>query len=96
MTVKIYQYTVTKNGEERTVKIVRRYKTKKDTSNTLYNKENREILVANITSRLTFINSLPKEKQIKFIADECLPQGCSASYNTLKKFYLEVLENVTQ
>lgn len=96
MPEKIYQYTITKNGAERTVKVVRKYKTKKDTSNTLYNRENKEILMQNIASNLSEIIDLPKEKQIKFIAESCLPHGCTASYNTLKKFYLEVLENVSQ
>ena len=90
---KTYEYDSTdKNGKKVTKKVVRKYVNKKETSNTLQNKANKNIVIENITNNLEKIKKLDKNKRITYIKEHCLPENVTASYNTLNKILSSLLE----
>ena len=89
---KVYTYeTVNKKGETVTKRVVRKYTTQKDNSNSLHNKVNKELLVKNIRDNLEQIKNLPSRKQMNFIRENCLPENVTASYNSLKTILVKIL-----
>lgn len=87
---KVYTYEiVNKNGKTVTKKVTRKYTNKKDTSNTLQNKIHKEFLEKSINEKFNEIKALPSRQQIRFIKENCLPEGVTASYNTLKTIWMK-------
>ena len=90
---KVYTYEKTnKDGKVVTKRVVRKYVAKKDTSNTLQNKTNKDLLEQNIKDHFDEINQIDERKQIKFIRENCLPENVTASYNTLKNIWFKIKE----
>ena len=84
--VKTYLYEVKhKDGSVGQKTIVRKYKTNKDSSPTLQNKNNKDTLVQAINEHYDEIMDLPKHKRINYIQTKLMNEGTRASYNTLKK-----------
>lgn len=84
--VKTYLYEVKhKDGSVGQKTIVRKYKTNKDSSPTLQNKNNKDTLVQAINEHYDEIMNLPKHKRINYIQTKLMNEGTRASYNTLKK-----------
>ena len=89
---KVYTYEITnKNGKTVTKRVVRKYTNKKDTTNTLQNKANKEILEQNIRENFETIKALPERKRISHIRDNYLPENVTASYNTIRTIWQKVL-----
>ena len=87
---KEYVYEITnKNGKTLKKRVVRKYTNKKETSNTLQNRANKELVLKNIKDKIDEIMALPERKRINFIKTNCLPEGVSASYNTLKALFVK-------
>ena len=87
---KEYVYEITnKNGKTLKKRVVRKYTNKKETSNTLQNRANKELVLKNIKDKIDEIMVLPERKRINFIKINCLPEGISASYNTLKALFVK-------
>ena len=83
---KTYLYEVKhKDGTIGQKTIVRKYKTNKDSSPTLQNKNNKDTLVQAINEHYDEIMDLPKHKRINYIQTKLMNEGTRASYNTLKK-----------
>ena len=92
ITTKTYEYKHTnKNGKTVTKHVVRKYTNKKDTSNTLQNKSNKDIVTKNITDNYDKIMELPERKRMKYIRDYCIPNDISASYNTIKSIWNSII-----
>lgn len=90
---KVYTYEmISKNGKSVTKKVVRKYTNKKDTTNTLQNKSNKEFLEKSIQEKFDEIKALPERKQIRFIKENCLPENVTASYNTIKTIWRKAIE----
>ena len=90
---KVYTYeTVNKNGKTVTKRVVRKYTNKKDTSNTLQNKANKELLEKNIQEKLDEIKAVPERQRISFIRKNCLPENVSGTYNTIKTIWQKILD----
>lgn len=90
---KVYTYEIiSKNGKTVTKKVVRKYTNKKDTTNTLQNKSNKEFLEKSIQEKFDEIKALPERKQIRFIKENCLPENVTASYNTIKTIWRKAIE----
>lgn len=89
-----YTYeTTNKSGKKVTKKVVRKYTNKKDTTNTLQNKTNKEAVIKNINEHFDKIMELPEHKRISYIKDNCVPDGVTASYNTLKSLWKSLLDD---
>lgn len=89
---KIYTYESTnKNGKVVTKKVVRKYSNKKNTSNTLQNKANKDIVEKNINDNYDKIMELAERKRMTYIKENCVPKEISASYNTLKSIWNKIL-----
>ena len=86
-----YEHT-NKNGKKVTKKVVRKYTNKKDTTNTLQNKTNKDIVEKNINDNYDKIMELPERKRMKYIRDYCIPNDISASYNTIKSLWNKLTE----
>lgn len=83
---KTYLYEVKhKDGTIGQKTIVRKYKTNKDSSPTLQNKNNKDTLIQAINEHYDEIMNLPKHKRINYIQTKLMNEGTRASYNTLKK-----------
>lgn len=92
---KVYTYEVTnKDGKKVNKQVVRKYTNKKDTSNTLQNKEHKDALISAISDQLDVILELPEHKRINHIRMNCLPKNISASYNTLKSIWISMLNSM--
>lgn len=84
--VKTYLYEVKhKDGSVGQKTIIRKYKTNKDSSPTLQNKNNKDTLIQAINEHYDEIMDLPKHKRINYIQTKLMNDGTRASYNTLKK-----------
>ena len=90
----VYEHT-NKNGKKVTKKVVRKYTNKKDTTNTLQNKTNKDIVEKNINDNYDKIMELPERKRMKYIRDYCIPNDVSASYNTIKSIWSKIIESHT-
>lgn len=91
---KIYTYESTnKNGKVVTKKVVRKYSNKKNTSNTLQNKANKDIVEKNINDNYDKIMELAERKRMTYIKENCVPKEISASYNTLKSIWNKICTN---
>lgn len=94
ITTKTYEYNHTnKNGKTVTKRVVRKYTNKKDTTNTLQNKTNKDIVIKNINDNYDKIMELPERKRMKYIRDNCVPNDISASYNTIKSLWNKMTES---
>ena len=89
-----YEHT-NKNGKKVTKKVVRKYTNKKDTTNTLQNKTNKDIVEKNINDNYDKIMELPERKRMKYIRDYCIPNDISASYNTIKAIWSKIITSHT-
>lgn len=91
---KVYTYeTTNKSGKKVTKKVVRKYTNKKDTTNTLQNKTNKELVNKNINEHFDKIMELAEHKRLNYIKTNCLPDGVTASYNTLKSLWKSLLDD---
>lgn len=91
-----YTYESTnKDGKKVTKKVVRKYTNKKDTSNTLQNKSNKELVEKNIRDNYSKIMELPDRKRMSYIRDNYVPNNISASYNTIKAIWNTILAEHT-
>ena len=91
---KEYVYESTnKNGKKVTKKVVRKYTNKKDTTNTLQNKSNKDVVEKNINDNYDKIMELPERKRMKYIRDYCIPNDISASYNTIKLLWNKIIQS---
>ena len=90
---KVHTYEmISKNGKTVTKKVVRKYTNKKDTSNTLQNKSNKEFLEKSIREKFDEIKALPERQRMSFIRKNCLPENVSGSYNTIKTIWQKILD----
>ena len=88
---KTYTYESTnKNGKKVTKKVVRKYTNKKDTTNTLQNKTNKDIVEKNIRDNYNEIIALSERKRMGYIKEKCIPKDISASYNTIKALWTKI------
>ena len=88
---KTYMYEPTnKNGKKVTKKVVRKYTNKKDTTNTLQNKTNKDIVEKNIRDNYNEIIALSERKRMGYIKEKCIPKDISASYNTIKALWTKI------
>ena len=89
--VRSYTYESTnKNGKKVTKKVVRKYTNKKDTTNTLQNKTNKDIVEKNIRDNYNEIIALSERKRMGYIKEKCIPKDISASYNTIKALWTKI------
>ena len=89
---KTYTYEKTKkDGTKISKTVTRKYTNKKDTSNTLQNKNNKQIVEQNIIKNYDEIMKLDERKRMKYITDKCLPENVTASYNTLRRMLTEII-----
>ena len=93
---KVYTYKITKkDGKITTKRVVRKYTNKKDTSNSLQNKENKTLLEQNIKENFETIKAIPERKRISHIRDNYLPENVTASYNTIRAIWERILKGET-
>ena len=89
-----YTYeTTNKSGKKVTKKVVRKYTNKKDTTNTLQNKTNKEAVIKNINEHFDKIMELAEHKRISYIKDNCVPKDITCSYNTLKSLWNKIVND---
>ena len=93
---KTYTYESTnKKGQKVTKQVVRKYTNKKNTTNTLQNKTNKDTVIKNINDHYDEIIKLPEHKRLNYIKTNCLPDNVSASYNTLKSLWKKIYDSVS-
>ena len=93
---KTYTYESTnKKGQKVTKQVVRKYTNKKNTTNTLQNKTNKDTVIKNINDHYDEIIKLPEHKRLNYIKTNCLPDNVSASYNTLKSLWKKIYDSAS-
>ena len=93
---KTYTYESTnKKGQKITKQVVRKYTNKKNTTNTLQNKTNKDTVIKNINDHYDEIIKLPEHKRLNYIKTNCLPDNVSASYNTLKSLWKKIYDSAS-
>lgn len=91
-----YTYESTnKKGQKVTKQVVRKYTNKKNTTNTLQNKTNKDTVIKNINDHYDEIIKLPEHKRLNYIKTNCLPDNVSASYNTLKSLWKKIYDSAS-
>ena len=94
---KTYEYETThKNGTKGVKCVTRKYVIKKETINTLQNKENKQKVKENISKSFDDIMKLPERKRMSFIKNNCFPPNVTSSYNTVKAMWREIIEEKTK
>ena len=87
---KTYSYDKTNKDGTKTTKIVKRkYTNKLDRSNTLQNSENKRIVIENIINHKDKILELECRKRVKYVRENCIPEGITASYNALTSLIIK-------
>lgn len=90
---KTYTYDKTnKKGEPVTKTINRTYTKKKDTSKTLFNKENKEGLIKLINSDIKTIKEMNPHKRVSYVCAKCKEElDFEPSYNSLRRLFTKLL-----
>lgn len=87
---KTYSYDKTNKDGTKTTKIVKRkYTNKLDRSNTLQNSENKRIVIENILKHKDKILELECRKRVKYVRENCIPEGITASYKALTSLIIK-------
>lgn len=95
--IKSYTYTKTsKDGKTKEITVKRKYVNKLDRSNSLQNKENKDLVINNIIQNKDRINELNSRKRVKFVKEFCIPPNVTASYNTIRALLEKYLNDKTE
>ena len=82
---KSYTYTKTsKDGKTKEITVKRKYVNKLDRSNSLQNKEHKDLVIQHIIENKDKILALNSRKRVKFVKEFCIPPNVTASYNTIR------------
>lgn len=90
---KTYTYDKTnKKGEPVTKTINRTYTKKKDTSKTLFIKENKEAVINLINSNIKTIKEMNPHKRVSYVCAKCKEElDLEPSYNSLRRLFTKLL-----